>query len=269
MIRRGFGILALVAGLALTGCASEDWELRYNELHGEMIDVVADRDLQRQQLADVLARQDSLEQQSLVRERELSQLRQDANQSTDRAKQYADRVAELEDEIVAIQDQRVDVAAEETNLLAQHVQRLRLQGFTDAQINNDGDLEIPISSDITFGAGKADLTKKGQSAVRSLTGDLTGTFADYDIRIEGHTDNVPLNHSRKLWGDNVNLGRQRALAVVRFMETSLDIDSSRLMSVSHGERQPVASNDTKAGRARNRRVAIVVVRPHGTDVQAK
>ena len=91
--------------------------------------------------------------------------------------------------------------------------------------------------------------------------ELTGEFAGYQIRVEGHTDNDPLVRTKKQWGDNRGLGSARANAVTSYLEGEFGIASTRIVSQSFGETAPLVPNTSKANKARNRRVAIVVVMP--------
>lgn len=79
------------------------------------------------------------------------------------------------------------------------------------------------------------------------------------IRIEGHTDNVPINNVR--FPSNWELSVGRAVKVVRFLIEEGALDSDRLSALGYGEYRPLETNDTLAGRARNRRVDIVVLNP--------
>ena len=110
-------------------------------------------------------------------------------------------------------------------------------------------------------SGEATLTKSGQASVRSLRETLAGEYSPYKVRVEGHTDDQPLKRTKDKWGDNFGLASARALSVLRFMESDMGIEPGRLESASRGQHVPVAANASKADRAKNRRVNIVVVIP--------
>lgn len=79
-------------------------------------------------------------------------------------------------------------------------------------------------------------------------------------RIEGHTDNVPIGPRLKArYPTNWELGAARAVNVARFLQGEAGIDPLRLSAVSYGQYRPVASNKTAAGRARNRRIEIILI----------
>jgi chemotaxis protein MotB len=82
-----------------------------------------------------------------------------------------------------------------------------------------------------------------------------------DIRVEGHTDNVPIHNSR--FSSNWDLSTARATAIVRLFIVKYGFQPDRLAASGYAEFRPVAGNDDAAGRAQNRRVDIVIPRKHG------
>jgi len=83
-----------------------------------------------------------------------------------------------------------------------------------------------------------------------------GDVEDY-IRVEGHTDNVPINTPQ--YKNNWELSISRSLSVIRYIKENNDIDPKRLLPVGCGEYHPIESNDTPEGRAINRRVELYIV----------
>ncbi len=80
----------------------------------------------------------------------------------------------------------------------------------------------------------------------------------YDVRIEGHTDNVPIR--TPAFASNWELSTTRAVNVLRYFVEKEKVSPERMSAVGFGEFQPIAPNDTQKNRARNRRVEIVFVR---------
>ena len=85
---------------------------------------------------------------------------------------------------------------------------------------------------------------------------LKENMADFNIGIEGYTDDVPIKHSG--WKSNWELSTARSLSVLHFLVNEKGISPERLSAIGFGEYRPVASNDTKEGRKLNRRVEIVI-----------
>ena len=82
--------------------------------------------------------------------------------------------------------------------------------------------------------------------------------ANTDLRIEGHTDNVPIRNAR--FASNWDLSTARATETVRLLMSKYNFAPERLAASGYAEYRPIASNDTADGRAMNRRVDIVVPR---------
>ncbi len=121
-----------------------------------------------------------------------------------------------------------------------------------------GNFVISIPSSITFGSGKAELTKEGRNALTTVARTLSGDYGDGTYWIEGHTDSDPIRKSN--WGSNRELSTARAMAVLHYLVESCGVEDSQCVVAGHGEYVPLGANDDKAGKARNRRVEIVVHR---------
>ena len=105
-------------------------------------------------------------------------------------------------------------------------------------------------SDILFDTNKATLKTEATLALAKLTGVLS-VFPKLNLRIEGYTDSTGTDEI------NNKLSRDRAAAVVEFLQSE-GIAGARMTSEGYGSKFPVAGNDTKEGRAKNRRVEIVL-----------
>ena len=110
-----------------------------------------------------------------------------------------------------------------------------------------------------FESGSADIRASSLPAFQRLADVLRAS--DTDIRVEGHTDNVPIHNSR--FKSNWDLSTARATTTVRLLITQYDFPPERLAASGYAEYRPIASNDDPAGRAQNRRVDIVIPRKHG------
>jgi chemotaxis protein MotB len=123
--------------------------------------------------------------------------------------------------------------------------------------NRGGNLVISIPSEITFPSGKAELTKKGQEALQAVARALA-QHKDGIYWIEGHTDSDPIVKSK--WDSNRDLSVERAMAVLHYLVEDCNVPDEQCVVAGHGQYQPIAANDDKSGKARNRRVEIVVHR---------
>ncbi len=118
-----------------------------------------------------------------------------------------------------------------------------------------GTVTVTLPNTILFASGKADLKKQAGSELNNIVSVLKARYEGNGIDVVGHTDTDPIKKSK--WKDNWELSAQRALAVVRYLE-SQGIPGQRLQAVGCGEKRPVASNANRSGKAKNRRVEIVV-----------
>ncbi|MBT1072226.1 OmpA/MotB family protein [Pelotalea chapellei] len=121
-----------------------------------------------------------------------------------------------------------------------------------------GKLTVNMEAAILFDSGKADVKPDGLSILQKMV-DTLKSVKDKAIRIEGHTDNVqisgPLTHS---FPTNWELSAARAINVTRYLQKQ-GLDPAMLSAAAFGEFKPVAENDTKEGRAKNRRIEITLV----------
>ncbi|MCK4625324.1 MAG: OmpA family protein [Phycisphaerae bacterium] len=119
--------------------------------------------------------------------------------------------------------------------------------------------KVTLASDILFSAGRATLSKQGAARLRQVAATIKATYPDSVVRVYGFTDSDPIKKTKKLWADNLDLSSNRAMAVVRQLRR-LGISAGKLEAIGMGTTHPVAPNKTNAGKARNRRVEIVVAR---------
>jgi chemotaxis protein MotB len=116
---------------------------------------------------------------------------------------------------------------------------------------------ISLAGNLLFDSGKSDLKPRGMTLLDTLAERLR-TMPN-EIRVEGHTDNIPI--ATALYPSNWELSSARATTVSRYFAEHSDIAPIRLSAAGYGEFRPVAPNDTREGRARNRRVDLVVLFP--------
>ena len=121
-------------------------------------------------------------------------------------------------------------------------------------------LEIEIQSNVLFLSGSAQLEQSSIPIVTKM-GEILSRYPN-PLMVEGFTDNIPIVSS--IFPSNWELSSARAASVVRLFEDS-GVDSVRMSSVGFGEHRPIQSNDTEEGRAKNRRVIIVVMSDLRTD----
>ncbi|MEI8393209.1 MAG: OmpA family protein [Rhodospirillaceae bacterium] len=119
-------------------------------------------------------------------------------------------------------------------------------------------LVLELSDKILFDSGSDQLRPEGLPVLANVAKILASRVQTLQIQVGGHTDNVPLGSTGR-FGSNWALSAARAVNVVRFLAGSGGIEASRMSAVGYGEFQPVTANTTPEGRARNRRIEIVLL----------
>lgn len=118
-------------------------------------------------------------------------------------------------------------------------------------------LSVRVLDKILFKSGSAEILPTGLNVLELIANAIRE--GEDIIRIEGHTDNVPIGPNLKhRYPSNWELAAMRAASVIRFMQFGQGIAPERLMLVSWSKYQPIATNETDSGRQRNRRVEIVI-----------
>ena len=121
-----------------------------------------------------------------------------------------------------------------------------------------GKLTVDVVDKILFDSGQVEIKPEGLAVLKKVV-DILIPVSDKIIRVEGHTDNVPIKGGlAKRYPTNWELSAARAITVTRYLENE-GLDPALLSAAAFGEYQPVADNATPEGRAKNRRIAIVLL----------
>ncbi len=146
--------------------------------------------------------------------------------------------------------------------LENYVVENNLEDAVGLQINEKG-LVISLREKYMFDSGKAEIYPEAKTVLEEIVKECI--TVPNNMNIEGHTDNVPIHTPE--FPSNWELSAARATNVTRYLIEKLDFPPERLASGGYGEYHPVASNDTPVGRAKNRRVDVIVRRlPSGSAV---
>lgn len=128
-----------------------------------------------------------------------------------------------------------------------------------------GKLTVKMVDAILFDSGKAEVKPEGLTVLKKVT-DILKSVKDKAIRVEGYTDNVKITGAlARKYPTNWELSAARATNVTRYLQ-QLGIDPSLLSSAAYGEYHPLAPNDTKEGKAKNRRIEIILIPKNGPEV---
>jgi len=189
-------------------------------------------------------------------QQEQSQLSASLDEERKRLKAEAEEKARLEQERAAKEDEirRLTKTQEE---LSQSLKDEIAKGNIKIQQVRDR-LTINMVDRVLFDSGRADIKPAGLKVLKQV-GDVLNKITDKQIRIEGHTDNVPI--STKLqdkFKTNWELSTTRATTVVRFLIDQGGVQPQSLSAVGYADTHPIESNDSEQGRSSNRRIEIVL-----------
>lgn len=144
---------------------------------------------------------------------------------------------------------------------AQRLLRERLaQEIEDKQVKlemMEKGLVITFVADVLFDSGKTKIRPEAYPILDKVSGVLNENVPQFNVGIEGHTDNQPIKYSG--WKSNWELSTGRALSVLHYLADEKGVSQERLSAIGYGEYKSVAANDTNEGRQANRRVEIVIL----------
>ncbi len=126
------------------------------------------------------------------------------------------------------------------------------------QVRSSADgVTISLADDLLFASASADFRPGSQDVLQRLAVLLNGL--PNEVRVEGHTDNVPVNSG--VFASNWELSSARATTVLRYLVDEAGVDPGRMSAVAFADTRPIGDNATAEGRALNRRADIVIVYP--------
>ncbi|MFD2445086.1 flagellar motor protein MotB [Bacillus sp. CGMCC 1.16607] len=137
----------------------------------------------------------------------------------------------------------------------QYIRDNKLQNKLGTELTDEG-LLVRIRDNVLFDSGKAEIRKKDLKVANEISG-LLIMNPPRNIIISGHTDNVPINNSK--YESNWDLSTMRATSFLKVLLNNDKLDPRLFRATGFGEYQPVASNNTKEGKAKNRRVEILIL----------
>ena len=123
-----------------------------------------------------------------------------------------------------------------------------------------GVVYISLADNMLYKSGSYEINDRAEETLSKIAKIITD-YSDYDVLIEGNTDNVPVNaqsERMKNIRNNWDLSCLRASSVVQYLQTRFGVDPKRLTAGGRGEYNPLATNDTELGKQRNRRTQIII-----------
>jgi chemotaxis protein MotB len=238
----------------------KELQSRSEQLTGELANVrsqIADLE-QKYASGSASAREEitKLQQQATTMEAEAEQI---AKEREHLRHEQARLAAKLEQERAAKEAKDAEIArlTQTQEDLSKSLQDEISKGNITIQQVRDR-LTINMVDRVLFDSGQAQVKPAGLNVLKQVS-DILKTVTDKEIRIEGHTDNVPISSKlQERFKSNWELSTARATTVVRYLIDQGSVDRQHLSAVGYADTQPRASNDTEEGRSANRRIEIVL-----------
>ena len=217
----------------------------------------------KEKLAAANVRVASLEEQLKRQEQAVSALQQSLDKSLSNANQNNVSIDKLVDQInesnkyirhlVEIKSKSDSLNVVLTNNLTRSLSKEELKEV-DVQVLK-GVVYISLADNMLYKSGSYEINDRAAETLSKIA-KIIKDYKDYDVLIEGNTDNVPIN--RENIRNNWDLSCLRASSVVQYLQTKFGVDPKRLTAGGRGEYNPIASNSTAVGKQRNRRTQIII-----------
>lgn len=259
--------LALASTLVFSGCASKkDLQNCQNEnrqLTANIQDTKDQLAANKEELAASKARVASLEEQLKQQKKDYAALQSSLDKSLSNANSNNLNISKLVDQInesnqyirhlVEVKSKSDSLNMVLTNNLTRSLSREELKEV-DVQVLK-GVVYISLADNMLYKSGSYEVNDRAQETLSKIA-KIIMDYKDYDVLIEGNTDNVPI--SRENIRNNWDLSCLRASSVVQYLQNHYGVDPKRLTAGGRGEYNPLASNDTSVGKQRNRRTQIII-----------
>ena len=166
----------------------------------------------------------------------------------------AEEAPEADDPLEELKEEQLKESEELAELIEEMVIEENIQKEVDIDFTSQY-VSLSLNGGVLFDSGKADL-RDGADELLNKIGLILEKYAKSTIEIEGHTDNVPINHS--IFKDNNILSSYRALSVFEYIINHTTLNPAIIKHSGRGEYVPIADNSTAEGRQKNRRVEIKI-----------
>ena len=263
--KNAFILPLLAATLLVTGCASkkdlENCQTENRELTNNYMTA-------KEQLAAAQARVTSLEEQLAQQKSNYAALHKSLDKSLLNANSNNINISKLVDQInesnqyirhlVEVKSKSDSLNMVLTNNLTRSLSREELKEV-DVQVLK-GVVYISLADNMLYKSGSYEINDRAAETLSKIA-KIIMDYKDYDVLVEGNTDNVPVNQNSPLMKNirnNWDLSTLRASSVVQFLQNHYGVDPKRMTAGGRGEYNPLTSNNTELGKQRNRRTQIII-----------
>ena len=266
-MKKNVFMMMAVAGLLLTSCASKK---QLTNCQDENKSLSASLQSAKEDLAAKNARVTSLEEQLATQKKALVEsknayeaLQKALDKSLSNASQNNVSIEKLVDQInesnqyirhlVEVKSKSDSLNLVLQNNLTRSLSKEELKEV-DVQVLK-GVVYISLADNMLYKSGSYEINSRASETLSKIA-KIIKDYKDYDVLIEGNTDNVPI--SRENIRNNWDLSCLRASSVVQALQNQYGVDPKRLTAGGRGEFNPIADNDTEVGKQRNRRTQIII-----------
>ena len=259
--------IAIAAGLLMTSCASkkdlancQTENKSLTEKLQEAREDLAGKNARIQALED---QQKGLQQALKAAEAKYAKLQESLDKSLTNASQNNISIEKLVDQInesnqyirhlVEVKSKSDSLNMVLTNNLTRSLSKEELKEV-DVQVLK-GVVYISLADNMLYKSGSYEINSRAAETLSKIA-KIIKDYKDYDVLIEGNTDNVPITKTNIR--NNWDLSALRASSVVQALQNDYGVDPKRLTAGGRGEYNPIASNDTEIGKQRNRRTQIII-----------
>ena len=259
--------IAIAAGLLMTSCASkkdlancQTENKSLTEKLQEAREDLAGKNARIQALED---QQKGLQQALKAAEAKYAKLQESLDKSLTNASQNNISIEKLVDQInesnqyirhlVEVKSKSDSLNMVLTNNLTRSLSKEELKEV-DVQVLK-GVVYISLADNMLYKSGSYEINSRAAETLSKIA-KIIKDYKDYDVLIEGNTDNVPIKKTNIR--NNWDLSTLRASSVVQALQNDYGVDPKRLTAGGRGEYNPIASNDTEVGKQRNRRTQIII-----------
>ncbi len=259
--------IAIAAGLLMTSCASkkdlancQTENKSLTEKLQEAREDLAGKNARIQALED---QQKGLQQALKAAEAKYAKLQESLDKSQTNASQNNISIEKLVDQInesnqyirhlVEVKSKSDSLNMVLTNNLTRSLSKEELKEV-DVQVLK-GVVYISLADNMLYKSGSYEINSRAAETLSKIA-KIIKDYKDYDVLIEGNTDNVPIKKTNIR--NNWDLSTLRASSVVQALQNDYGVDPKRLTAGGRGEYNPIASNDTEIGKQRNRRTQIII-----------
>ena len=266
-MKKNVFLFALAAALMMTSCAGKkellNCQTENKSLTEKLQDAREDLAAKNARIASLEEQQKGMQQMLKAAEDKYAKLQESLDKSLTNASQNNVSIEKLVDQInesnqyirhlVEVKSKSDSLNMVLTNNLTRSLSKEELKEV-DVQVLK-GVVYISLSDNMLYKSGSYEINARAAETLSKIA-KIIKDYKDYDVLIEGNTDNVPIK--KQNIRNNWDLSTLRASSVVQALQNDYGVDPKRLTAGGRGEYNPIASNDTEAGKQRNRRTQIII-----------